>query len=402
MSSTRTAEYSIKGYIYQFLRYMDELLSADEGHKVVIEGAVEDIDVIGPAWQKAVQCKYHEGTGADNYTLGKIYKPLLLMMEHFSENQTPVIPIDYHLYCYFPGQSGIKTLTPADLVTVRATTDKALKKIAARIKPFNDTDFLARLTMTFGLAFKEMEEAVQKKLVATGFHIDDVKAIFYPAAFQKVADTSINSNIADRTLEKTAFIAGLKTIKSVTLTRWTRELATQKEIFKRLRDDISEEMSTNGARRHFYISPAGIQDFEANFPPFVKRFVERYAFKYLHTHAPAFIIEAKPGIIDGLAEKLYSMKMRTHTGRVGTKFESNLFFKPPMIVRRRGSPIEREFDLALCSVDELADQTHVSPDATFVVRSGPAASTGDSTFWRMDINKMSQLEYLFKLRAHYE
>ncbi len=402
MTFNRTAEYSIKGYIYQFLRYMDELLAADEGHKVVIEGAVEDIDVISPTWQKAVQCKYHEGAGTDNYTLGKIYKPLLLMMEHFSQNQTPSVPIHYHLYCYFPGQSGTNTLTSADLDVAKGTTDKTLKKIAARIKAFDNKDFLARLTMTFGLPFKEMEQIVQKKLIAAGFHADDVKAIIYPAAFQKVADTSINSDIADRTLERTSFIDGLKTIKSVTLTRWTRELATQKEIFKRLRDNIGDVMAANSARRHFYINPVGIEDFEINFPPFVKRFIERYAFKLLHKHAPAFIIEAKPDMVDGLAEKLYSMKVRAHNGRVGVNFKPDLFFKPPMIVKKKNAPLEREFDLALCSIEELPDQIPVVPDATFIVRSGLPRPAGDNTFWQMDINKMTQLEYLFKLRTHYE
>jgi len=400
MTHSRTAEYSIKGYLYQFLIYLDELLSADAGHKVVIEGAVEDIDVIGPTWQKAVQCKYHESV--ENFTLGKLYKPLLLMMEHFSENQTPAVPIDYHLYCYFPGQSGTKSLTSADLDMVKATTDRALKKIAARIKPFSNADFLARLTIIFGVTFKEMEEAVQKRLIAVGFHADDVKAIFYPAAFQKVAETSINTDITDRTLEKTAFVDGLKTIKSVTLTRWTRELATQKEIFKRLREDITGLMAANSARRHFHINPSGIEDFEANFPPFVKRFVEKYAFKYLHMHAPVFIIEAEPDTVNRLAEKLYSMKMRAHNGRVGANFKPDLFFKRPMIAKKRGAPIEREFDLALCSIEELPDQIPVAPDTTFIVRSGPAELMSDSTFCWMDISKMSQLEYLFKLRTHYE
>jgi hypothetical protein len=44
----RTAEYSIKGYLYQFLRYLSEILAAGDDTKITIEGAIEDIDVAAP------------------------------------------------------------------------------------------------------------------------------------------------------------------------------------------------------------------------------------------------------------------------------------------------------------------------------------------------------------------
>lgn len=56
----RTAEYSIKGYVYQFLRYLSEILEATDGSTITIEGAIEDIDVTTPDLTTAVQCKYHE------------------------------------------------------------------------------------------------------------------------------------------------------------------------------------------------------------------------------------------------------------------------------------------------------------------------------------------------------
>lgn len=104
----RTAEYSVKGYVYQFLRYLNEILDAGAGTTVTIEGAVEDIDVNEIGSTTAVQCKYHEQ--ADKYTLGKIYKPVLLMVEHFSKMGTTSPDVHYRLFCHFPGSTGTQAL----------------------------------------------------------------------------------------------------------------------------------------------------------------------------------------------------------------------------------------------------------------------------------------------------
>jgi hypothetical protein len=120
----RTAEYSIKGYVYQFLRYLHDVLTAGAGTTITIEGAIEDIDINATDATTAVQCKYHEQ--ADKYTLGKIYKPILLMLEHFSKNATLTPEVHYRLFCHFPGSTGTKKLSEAELNTVLATTSAGL------------------------------------------------------------------------------------------------------------------------------------------------------------------------------------------------------------------------------------------------------------------------------------
>lgn len=132
MLVARTAEYSIKGYVYQFLRYLSEILAATDGSTITIEGAIEDIDVTTPDLTTAVQCKYHEQ--AEKFTLGKVYKPILLMLEHFSHHSAPP-KVHYRLFCYFPGSSGSQSLTRAELETVLATNSVPLKAIVARLAP---------------------------------------------------------------------------------------------------------------------------------------------------------------------------------------------------------------------------------------------------------------------------
>lgn len=53
----RQANSTIKGYIYQFNKSIYEILSADDNATVVLEGAIEDIDVLLPDTTIAVQCK---------------------------------------------------------------------------------------------------------------------------------------------------------------------------------------------------------------------------------------------------------------------------------------------------------------------------------------------------------
>ena len=72
---TRTAEASIKGYVYQFILCLKELLNAQDGASVTMEGPIEDVDISSTNGYKAIQCKYHEAS--TSFTTSKIYKPIL-------------------------------------------------------------------------------------------------------------------------------------------------------------------------------------------------------------------------------------------------------------------------------------------------------------------------------------
>ena len=136
----RTAEYSIRGYLYQFLRYLRDILEASDNASITIEGAIEDIDISTDTATIAVQCKYHEQ--AEKYTLGKIYKPVLLMLEHFSNSTLQQPEVWYRLFCYFPDMTGSKKLTRSELDTVLSTMSTDLKRIVSRIKVDSDLDML--------------------------------------------------------------------------------------------------------------------------------------------------------------------------------------------------------------------------------------------------------------------
>jgi hypothetical protein len=394
----RTAEYSIKGYIYQFLQYMVEILDATDEQIIVIEGAIEDIDVIGPDLTRAVQCKYHESV--ENFTLGKIYKPILLMMEHYSKNATPPVPIQYNLFCHFPGKVGAMVLTEDELGKIRQTKDKELKKIADRIQAFDAADFLALLTITFGDSFADLEVKVQDKLVANAFQRDDVKAIIYPAAFQKVADISIRGKVAERSVGRAPFLAELRLLKKATLSRWTRELSTKAEIFKKLRMDLGRSVSLNARRRYFFIDPTTIAGFEDEFPKFIKKLTDAYYSKYLHVYSPLFVLALPPDEVSAYVERLDGILIFANDGRVGATFKTERIVRDPIVKRVKNAPTVRDFHVSICSSHDLKTFANLRPDDVFVINSdSPDWDCQDTETYRLTIDSLSELEFILKLRG---
>src|SRR4051812_5907498 len=114
---TRTADYAIQGFLYQFNKTLQEILKAPDDAVVTVEGIIEDIEVVTGEITTAIQCKYHESN--ESYTLSALYKPLLQMMSHFHAN--PGGKVEYILFAHFPG------LGQTDVTVDKAALETALK-----------------------------------------------------------------------------------------------------------------------------------------------------------------------------------------------------------------------------------------------------------------------------------
>lgn len=393
----RTAEYSIKGYLYQFLRYLSEILAADGNTKVTIEGAIEDIDITAPGLTTAVQCKYHEQ--AEKFTLGKIYKPILLMLEHFGQNAAATPKVYYRLFCYFPDQSGSRVLTKDELLTVLATSSDPLKAIVKRIAPDVDHNtFLSRFAIEFGPTTDALQEAVLQALCTKGFSAEDVEAIIFPSAIQRIVDAATQSDIVDRTIDPIAFLAALQDVRRVTFTRWTRELATRAQIFKRLREDLGPSLAHNSRARTFVLDPTDIDKFDDEIVRFIKKFVERYCCKYLHSNPPLFMITGDYDVA-ALQTRLHDAGLRSATGMVGSAFRAKDLFRRPM---RKKTPFEIEFSLRLASRSSVSENPPQRPDELFLINvADDAWEQPDVAAHRFEIERLSDLEYALKLRNSY-
>ncbi|MEC5292478.1 hypothetical protein VSX64_17810 [Aurantimonas sp. C2-6-R+9] len=394
----RTAEYSIKGYLYQFLRYLSEILAAEDGTTVTIEGAIEDIDIAAPGLTTAVQCKYHEQV--DKFTLGKIYKPILLMLEHFSKNAAPTPEVHYRLFCHFPGESGTRSLSKTEIDSVLATSAEGLKPIVARIAANVDHDlFRKRLTIEFGQTAEELQKAVVSSLKGKGFSDGDVEAIIYPNAIQQIVDLATQSTVLDRTVNPATFLAALHDVRQVTFTRWTRELATRAQIFQRLRKDLKASLGQNSRGRHFVMDPVSIDKFDDDIVRFIKKFVESYSCKYLHANPPLFTFTGDYNV-GALQTRLHDAGLRCADGLVGgTEFRAKELFRHPL---RQKSPLMLEFRLRLARRDSVTEEPPKRPDELFLVNvpEDPWAHP-DINVHRFEIERLSDLEYALQLRNEY-
>jgi hypothetical protein len=120
-----TADYTIQGFLYQFNKTAFEILKAQDDDTITVEGIVEDIEVVSPASLTAIQCKYHEAS--TSYTASAVYKPLIRMLKHFSEN--PTANIRYVLFAHFPGAvTSPSTVDKATMQAALSSKDKELQK----------------------------------------------------------------------------------------------------------------------------------------------------------------------------------------------------------------------------------------------------------------------------------
>ncbi|MGQ5111057.1 hypothetical protein ACSOV8_04825 [Bacillus halotolerans] len=187
---SRSADYTIQGFIYQFNKTLLEVLNDVEDSTISVEGIIEDIEVSTAMTTKAIQCKYHEEQ--ESFTLSKVYKPILQMMNHYLENNNK--SIEYRLYAYFPSEqsSRIYEMKEEHINEILKTEDKRLKKLVENIKDkINIQDFLQNFTLEFGDSLSNLMDSVFHALEENGLARDEIDTLFYPNAIQKIADLSI-------------------------------------------------------------------------------------------------------------------------------------------------------------------------------------------------------------------
>lgn len=394
----RTAEHSIRGYLYQFLRYLSDILAAAPGTQISIEGVIEDVDVVSPHLTTAIQCKLHEQ--AEKFTLGKIYKPVLQMLEHFG-NIVPGDPeIQYRLFCHFPDKTGTIRLTLEDLATIEGTGAEPLKAIIARIPaPTDRAAFLARFTIEFGPRLDDLEQEVLARLEAKGFTVEDINALIYPNAVQKIVNLASRSLPEDRTVEAVEFVQSLRNVRQATFTRWTLALKTRDHLLKKLRDDLKHSLSENSRSRFFVIGPSSNAEFDAEVVSFIKKFVEKYSVKYLHDNPPLFMFADRQKI-GTISVQLHDYGITCATGDVGGgAFRPERLLRMPMRGRK---PVTHEFRVRLAARDDLTELPKPRPDELILINVNDAPWDCPGTaVHKIQADRMTEVEYAFQLRKEH-
>jgi hypothetical protein len=347
---SRAADYTIQGFLYQFNKTALEILKAQDDDTITVEGIIEDIEVVSTASVKAIQCKYHEAS--TSFTASAVYKPLLQMLKHFSEN--PTSNVHYVLFAHFPG---IGTIPPAVdksiLQEALASQDKKLAKhVMAVPSDINLDSFEGRFTMEFGRSYDDITKQVCKELEANGIPEGDIETLAYPNTIHKIATLSVKHDPTERQITKKQFLFNLKAIRTTAISRWTLALKTRKKLLEARRKQLKIHLDKNARLRYFVIDPRSIEDFDTEIVLFITDYIDKYHFKPAHINTPILCLCANRSEIQEIQHRLYAKGIVATDGYVGAQFEESFFFREPLVSKGAGGKVKREFTVRILNWDD--------------------------------------------------
>lgn len=401
---SRTADYTIKGFLYQFNKTLLDLIRSDEGDVVTVEGIIEDIDIVkADGSTSAIQCKYHETK--NSFTDSLIYKPILQMVETFSKQ--PAANLSFILYLHCGGKEvGTEKLTLETLNKALATTDLALMKIVARIsKTFDKTDFLSKVQLEFGPKIDDLEDSVKKALRALPLRGADIDCGAYPNALNKIAKLSSYKDLVKRKLTKADLINYLNKINTTLLTKWTLSLKNKDQILQLSKKQLAKNLNIGSCSRYFFFDKTELFDFDNQIVTFIYDYLNTYHSKPKQIHPPLFAINCSPAELKNIEYRLYQKRINCNTGHVGDHFEEDHFFRDPIVRVSRNKIVERDFDARILSFS-ASDSTlnnKKCDDFIFVTSKIPEEiDTLDTNVFQLGVENFDELKFVMQLRGTYE
>ena len=441
----RTADYTIKGFLYQFNVTLLRVLESENNEEIMVEGIIEDIDVISGDMINAIQCKYHETKG--KYNLSDIYKPILQMMVHYSKNKDK--DIRYTLYAYFSEEDNRSiSLSIDDLNFIYTTNnkdyickyiseilppkDENIKSIVSKVMntkndkelvmqyyetcgnelelAFELDEFRKRFTLELGDSFEGISEKVKDKLKECDLSEDDIQDLFYPNAVQEIADLSIIHQEEKRIIKKVDFLRNIKLKKTTAITRWTLELKSYKQLMDKRRNQIFPKIKNNNKIINFILDAEMIEAFDEELINFIYDYNKKYNHKIELHEIPMFCLDGLRSIgidIDGLEERLYKKNIPYENGKRGNQFFKEAFIREP---RKQSTASRdggwREFSIRFSEYDEkIEDAINTSkPDVLFIVSEKiyKNLDTQDIDIERLTVRNFNDLRYLLKITNEIE
>ena len=399
---SRTADYAIQGFLYQFNKTLLSIIESDDDAEIVVEGLIEDIDIHNPTHTTAIQCKYHEGQ--DKFQLSLLYRPILQMMKHFKNN--PSSSIIYKIYCYFPDQkAGSKrSLDEKDARAILSSEDKGLRSLISEAKDIDLPNFITRFRIEFGVELDDLIAQVHIKFESHKFDTDEIPALIYPNAIHAIATLSIDHDEARRRVRKQEFLAGLRAAKKTVISRWTLLLKGKSHILKFKRSELKPHMAKNVRRRTFLISPDSLTDFDKDIILFISEFIDKYHSKPAHIETPNFFLDCDETTFSRLRRRIYEKGIPANDGLVGIEYVREHFTRAPVVTRYRDQVV-RDFAIRVLryEVDPLVLNTPRCDDL-FIISSKkyPLLELTDVNEERFETENLQQAKYLLGMSDVYE
>lgn len=395
----RTADYTIQGFIYQFIITFHELLLASENDEITVEGIIEDIDVNTSTGQKAVQCKYHESK--QKFTLSTIYKPVLQMFCHYKNNLTA--NIKYRLHAHFPNETvgSEKILTKTELDSILNSKATDLQKYIAELSGFAGGDeFLKRFKVKFGASLSDTEKAVIVCLSNEGFTTEDATEIFYPNAIHALAELSIQHDEQKRKIQKASFLNELKKKKKTAISRWTKELQDYTKFLKQRRRQIGEILNNNSRKRAVILDANYITDFERNIPLLIQDYITKYNNKIRLNQCPVFSLICNEDMLNNIWKSLDQKKLTLERGLVAGTFNTVRFLRDPLKVIKDGTI---EFKLKLCNheneFDSIVNEAGFDDAIIISDQDFPFENTIGCNIEKLKTQEINEIKYLLSLTS---
>ncbi len=347
---SRAADYTIKGFLYQFNKTLLEILKSQVDDIITVEGIVEDVEIVTPATMTAIQCKYHEAS--TSFAPSDIFKPLLQMMVHFHEYRSA--DIRYILFAHFPSVNGdAPEVAISECQAALNSQDKELQKYIETLSGSIDLEgFLSRFTMEFGPTYDDLVSQVGESLKASGIPADDIDTLAYPNAINMIAGISVRHDPMQRKTTRQEFLEELKGIRTTAISRWTMALHTRKQLLEARRKQLKMHLDKNARLRYLVVDPKSLQDYGTEIVLFISDYIEKYHFKTAHISTPVLCLCASLVDVQDIQHRLFSKGIIATDGYIGTHFEEAFFFREPLFSKGTGGIPQREFSLRIMSWDD--------------------------------------------------
>lgn len=355
----RQANSTIKGYLYQFNKSIFEILSADDVTSIILEGVIEDIDVLLPGSITTIQCKYHEDK---KYQISSVATPILEMLCHFQECSIVGKNVVYVLYayfaenvdsvskeefinyvqtttskdiqiCYFHRIYTIPNLEILDIANKSKKSKKDKEKLLAYYKVHRTTlkfcvdleKFWKCFTYRKAEQFDALKGAILDKLTEY-VGSEEAESLYYPNAFSIVANISAKSTSEERTITKKEFLNLISEKKSVLITKWMLMAMDKKKVLKNKREHLSSSFASNTDIRAFLFSDEFIAKNRAELIPFIQSYIEKYFRKPRLHKQPIFIFGNDSGdVMQSVIIGLHKYQKSVNCGMVGSAFLAESF-----------------------------------------------------------------------------
>jgi len=397
---SRTADYTIQGFIYQFIVTLQKILLTDSNSEITIEGPIEDIDISTPTGIEAIQCKYHETK--DKFTLSSIYKPVLQMMSYYYKN--PSKNIKYKLYAHFPNETvgSKRVLTSSDINQILSSKDKGFESLIFELAGFKDiSGFISKFELEFGASLVDLEKAVIVALSGEGFSTEDSEEIFYPNSIHRIAQISTNHNSDSRKVKKFEFISELKEKKRTAITRWTRELNSYEKLLKKRRDQMRENLNKNSRIRAIILDADFITDFDTKAVQLIEDFINKYNTKIKLHQCPIVCLKCDEEKLNSIWKRLNSKKISVERGYIAGQFDIKHFLREPMKMVKDS---KSEFRLRLCLYSEfelVIKETNI--DDIFIISENNIdflKTIEDCNIETIESKEINEIKYLLSLSTN--